>query len=197
MQHTASTPIAEAWGDWLTRYDWSHWATLTFRNYQPRTDPSGTLGPARAPANAGPSPMFARRAFNTFLARLSSPVRGCPPYFRGDELGPRTGRLHQHALLGLRGDVPAAALRRAWTYGFAVIEDYDPTKGAAHYIAKYVTKDFQDYDIGARLPPLLPLEEGCAGSGAGSGVGSGGASGGASGGGTGRAGCANGTRGVT
>ena len=151
MQHTAKTPIAEAFGDWLSRYPWSHWGTFTFRDYRPK-DPSGTLGPARAPAYAGPSPMFARRAADEYLGRLSSPTRGGVPYFRGDELGPRTGRLHLHMLFALPPDlqVPAAALKRAWPYGFAVIEHYDPTKGAAHYIAKYVSKGFRDYDVGGR-----------------------------------------------
>ena len=52
-------------------------------------------------------------------------------------------------------DVPAAALKRAWPHGWATIEPYDAERGAAHYIAKYVSKDFRDYDIGDRLPRRL------------------------------------------
>ena len=63
--------------------------------------------------------------------------------------------MHLHALVGLREDVPAAALKRAWPHGWATIEPYDAERGAAHYIAKYVSKDFRDYDIGDRLPRRL------------------------------------------
>ena len=105
---------------------------------------------------AGPSPEFARRGFDAWVAQLSTPCRGEVPYFRGDELGPRTGRLHLHALVGLREDVPPAALKRAWRLGWSVIERYDPELGAAHYVAKYVAKDFREFYISARLPRLAP-----------------------------------------
>lgn len=81
--------------------------------------------------------------------------------FRGDEYGPRGGRLHIHALIG-----NVAGLRRycdqrlpagewgkkccmlhAWPCGHARVLRYDPKKGASYYVAKYCIKSLGDWEL--------------------------------------------------
>jgi hypothetical protein len=54
---------------------------------------------------------------------------------------------HIHALI--HTDSSKETLRK-WMkerYGRTQVLDYDPTKGAHSYCAKYITKDLSDYDI--------------------------------------------------
>src|SRR5262249_39551027 len=74
-------------------------------------------------------------------------------WFRADEIGPRGGRLHMHALIG-----NVAHLRRmSWVdrwgelAGYARILSFDARRGAAYYCAKYVTKQNGDWDLSSSL----------------------------------------------
>lgn len=65
------------------------------------------------------------------------------------------GRLHLHALLG--GFAPHVSRRAAWRfwfdrYGRAQLLPYDPARGAAQYVSKYVSKELAHYDIEAIKP---------------------------------------------
>lgn len=124
--------IASTWGDWLSGPDfsWQAWGTFTFR------DPGYS--------NAAATRSWDR--FTSWLRREGSPGVG---FFVGHEVGAR-GRLHLHALLGgLAPQTRRSALWAWWfeRYGRAQLLPYDPARGAAHYVAKYVTKDFAHYDI--------------------------------------------------
>lgn len=141
--------LPETWGDWLNGYDWSHWATLTFAPYQRPSKPG--LGPPKDDATKnkpGPPPDYAHRAFNRFISGLSCRSGQGVWWFRGDEFGERLGRLHLHSVIGGADRVPPEALARAWRDGFAQVERFDPEKGAAHYVTKYVTKGLADYEVG-------------------------------------------------
>src|SRR5215472_787867 len=71
--------ISDAWGEFLLGFPWDWFATFTFRE---------------------PVPSFrAHRLFGRF-AREVEEAAGLPiAWFRGDEYGPRGGRLHVHALM--------------------------------------------------------------------------------------------------
>lgn len=136
--------IHTAWTDWLSTFHWDHFATLTFR--EPRSEAS------------------ARRAFNSYVRRLCEYTNGgSVGYFVGYEYG-TFGRLHLHALmrtyspqraLGCGGRsrasaaLPSKAVWEAWfeRYGRATVAAYDPKRGAAGYVSKYVTKRLAFYDI--------------------------------------------------
>jgi hypothetical protein len=121
--------LGEAWGEFLSGYPWDWFVTLTFRD---------------------PVPSFrAHRMFSKF-ARDIEKAAGLPTaWFRGDEYGPRGGRLHLHALM-----LNVAHLRRlSWMdewnrrAGYARILPFEPDKGAVYYCAKYVTKQFGEWDL--------------------------------------------------
>lgn len=122
--------IAEAWGTWLDEFSWDLWCTLTFK--EERSHASAT----RAFEN-----------FGKFIRNSGSPDAG---WFFAHEVG-RLGRLHLHALIG--GIDPWTSRRALWRwwfrrYGRAQILPFDPDRGAAFYVAKYVTKgELSHYDI--------------------------------------------------
>jgi len=162
----AARSLPAAWSEYLARYHWDHWVTLTFAPYCPRQLGGGVcLGPARlGPARPGPPPDYAHREFQRWVAC----VEGCGGepvwWFRGDELGERLGRLHLHALVGGTGGLLEASLGREWGAGFSLVKRYDPALGAAHYITKYATKGLADYAVSGGWcheprQPRLPFSE--------------------------------------
>lgn len=126
-------------GEWLSEQEWTQWGTFTFAD--PLTHAS------------------ARRQFSRFV---DSP-RFCLPPDRvawASEDGKLLGRTHVHALLWWRKPhrPDATDMWRSWfdSWGRAEVEEYDPEKGASHYVAKYVAKpDRCDWDV-ATPKPLQP-----------------------------------------
>lgn len=67
-----------------------------------------------------------------------------PFYFRVTEFQDR-GTLHFHSLIGGVGDIRRLLFKDMWELsGFARVEAYDRTRGAAGYVAKYLNKDNGD-----------------------------------------------------
>lgn len=127
--------INAAWGQWLTRYEWDHYLTLTF---------------SREGTQQG-----ARRAAARYLKRLAREVGGPVPFFWGTEYGGAGGRLHLHALTANTAELPYSELREAWPCGHAWVKRYSPVLGAAYYLTKYCTKDLSaDYDLSPGLRPI-------------------------------------------
>lgn len=121
--------LSDAWGDFLSRYPWDWFLTLTFR------DPTQSFR--------------AHRLFGYFVKDIEKAAGVPVGWFRGDEYGSRLGRFHMHALM-----LNVAHLRRlSWMddwnprAGFARIVEFDPKLGAAYYCAKYVTKQFGEWDL--------------------------------------------------
>lgn len=159
------TSLAATWGDWLSEFDWDHFATLTFAPPRP-LHLGGPVrpGPGRPrPPRPGPPPDYAHRQFRRWVRRLG--VLGGAPvwWFRGDELGERLGRLHLHAFLGGTGRLLEETLGCQWQAGFSLVKRYDPALGAAHYVTKYMTKGLADYAVSGRWGRnglLSPLSSG-------------------------------------
>lgn len=70
------------------------------------------------------------------------------------ERGEKLGRIHNHALIlwrnTLLGPDYAASYWNDWwrtREGIADFRTYDPERGAAGYLASYVTKKVTDYDV--------------------------------------------------
>ena len=137
--------VTEGWGQFLSRYEWDWFVTLTFK------EQISTFG--------------AHRRVRWFLKDLDR-AAGVPIFwFRADEYGERLGRFHIHLLIG-----NVAHLRRLdwvdeWNRraGYARIFPFDNTKRAAFYCAKYVTKQSGDWELSENLrafreyQPALPL----------------------------------------
>jgi hypothetical protein len=121
--------LSEAWGDFLSQYQWEWFMTLTFRE---------------------PVPSYrAYRLFRRYVADIRR-AAGIPiAWFMVFEHGAGTGRLHIHALL-----LNVAHLSRLWWMdewdhraGWARILPFDHRRGAAYYCAKYVTKGGGEWDL--------------------------------------------------
>lgn len=142
MHRPARHPLHEALGSFLEGYQWSHFHTLTFRQA------SGEE--------------YARREWQRYLRQLQL-TAGVPlQWFYGIEHGERFGRVHVHALTGNTERMPRSVMAEHWRAGFSRILDYQPGRGASHYLAKYVTKEMSEWDISGTLrgaPLPLPLED--------------------------------------
>ena len=133
--------LVEEMARWLASeaFEWDAFATLTFGERFGATGPS----PERCLHHA-------RRWLDSLPHR--------PSWFLAVETG-RFGRTHAHALLG-SGDavVPRTALWRSWhrRYGRARIEPIRPLSGenAAFYVAKYLTKAPELWDLRAARPDV-------------------------------------------
>ena len=121
--------MREAYGEWLLALEWHSFATFTFR--QPRST---------------------RRAGEIFRTFLDAGTGGCGEYFAcsvvvwGSEPH-KSGAGHLHALLrwhpwcGLRAEAFTMSAEWRTRYGRVEMARYDPTRGAAYYLTKYVLKD--------------------------------------------------------
>ena len=123
--------LSTAVGEWLGRYPWDAWCTLTFRAGNFTTE-------------------AATRAADNLLEWLRREGAPDVTYFIGHEVGGLGGRLHLHGLLG---QLPPIDTRRGiWKfwykrYGRAQVLPYDPERGAAYYVSKYVSKGLAEWDF--------------------------------------------------
>ena len=86
-------------------------------------------------------------------------------WFRADEIGTHGGRFHMHALIGNVAHLRRLTWMDRWNdlAGIARILPFNAKRGAAFYCAKYVSKQFGDWDLSDDLnafisnQPVLPL----------------------------------------
>lgn len=141
--------LQDAWLEFISPYDFDIFATLTFRE--------------------DIEPWKAEKRFNKWIGSLNCYLFGWRykrkglgiRYVVGIEYQKR-GTLHLHALLGAEGlkEINRDYIAKLWknngqrykktgklvdriVNGHAVIEDYDPSRGAKHYMTKYVHKGGQ------------------------------------------------------
>ena len=125
--------LQQSLGRWLSTFRWDCWCTWTFDE---------RFGPT------GPSPD--RCLYHT--RRWVEHVPGAPVgYFVAVERG-TGGRVHSHGLLRLPdGFTPSRkSLWGSWRdrYGRSRVLPYDRERGAAYYVAKYITKEPLGWDVG-------------------------------------------------
>lgn len=136
LDRTAQAAVQE-FGGWMGRVPWHTWGTFT---YAPRNPVTGEA--------VIPTVDSARRSIEWFLGEglIESAVWVT-------EKGSRFGRVHNHALLsGFNQDLAPmdrAQLQRMWEarHGFARLEQFDPSRGAAGYVGKYLRKQDCDWDL--------------------------------------------------
>jgi hypothetical protein len=130
--------VLNAYGDWfstLGKWDW--FVTLTFR------DPNPSAGNWTRPGWS-----LAKRAWVEF-AEFVRPSVGALQWVRCFEIQRERGVPHIHGLVGGLDDTRYSEVSAfLWRkYGFNRILDYDPAKGAAYYINKYVAKELGDIEF--------------------------------------------------
>jgi hypothetical protein len=145
--------LSDSFGEFLAEFHWDWFVTLTF------ADDVKTF--------------TAHRRCEAWLKSLEKAAGQPISWFRGDEYGEKFGKLHIHMLIGNVAGLHRFTWMERWKEwvpkdrenrnGFARIFPFDPTKGAAFYVAKYVTKQFGDWDISGNVDAfriqqsILPL----------------------------------------
>jgi hypothetical protein len=141
--------LTEAWGEFLSQFSWDWFVTLTFRDEV--------------------KSFRAHRLFG-YLMRDLETAAGVPIFwFRSDEIGECGGRFHMHALIGNVAHLRRLYWMDEWNRraGYARILPFDCRRGAAYYVAKYVTKQLSDWALSENVetfrlyqPPLFPQRRG-------------------------------------
>ncbi|MBZ5683244.1 MAG: hypothetical protein LAO24_24405 [Acidobacteriia bacterium] len=137
--------LREAWGQFLSQFPWDWFVNLTFR---------------------GEVPTFrAYRIVGRFLRDLETAAGVPVHWFRADEYGARFGRFHMHLLVGNVAHLRRLYWMDEWNHraGYARILPFDDRKGAAFYVAKYITKQGGEWAISENMgsletQPTLPLQ---------------------------------------
>jgi len=133
---------------WLSgaSWRWRYFVTLTYRDARPRT-------------------------LDFIGAQLLDTIRkdadGTGVAFICREFGGRSGRLHHHALLhGDAWSISGSDMLWRSRYGHFDFDPYDPRRGAAGYVSKYVVKDDTtevEWSFYHRQPgddvPLVPIKK--------------------------------------
>ncbi len=116
---------------WLQSFPWDFWFTGTFR---PEMNVKDTYR--------------AKKYFESFVREIKKVTTGVD-YFMAVERFKDGEFTHIHALLNGVKDLRYLEVWEKWfkRYGRALVEGYDPKKGAAHYLTKYVVKELCDWDI--------------------------------------------------
>jgi hypothetical protein len=140
-----SNPLSDSWGDFLCQFRWDWYVTLTF---------------------AGDVKTFtARNRCNAWLKSLERAAGQPISWFLGEEFGDRFGKFHLHLLIGNVAHLHRFTWMKHWEVrnGWARIYEFTATKGAAYYVAKYVTKQFGEWELSDNIEvfriqqPTLPL----------------------------------------
>jgi hypothetical protein len=120
-----------AWSDYLDRYGWGAFVTLTFTH--------------------APTEDSARRSFSRWVRRVEQRTGVALDWFYALEAS-AADRLHVHALVGAARPITLDDLRAAWTFGRADVQRYDPRRGARGYLVKDMgTRRLVNYDQSVRL----------------------------------------------
>ncbi len=127
--------VQHAWGRHLGQYLWTHWVTLTSR--------FGDTTPRQ----------LQRRFRDKFIRRLARHAQRPVPWFAATERG-AAGRIHVHALIYAK--LPEECVKSLWDVGRADVQQFDPDRGAAFYLAKWLhlpDDDFERIHFSRRMPP--------------------------------------------
>jgi hypothetical protein len=117
--------IRQSLADWLDGFNWTYFGTFTFRK------------PIM-------NPLVAKSHFEAFLKPFKANFFcAVERFYLGHEC-------HLHALIF--SDAKARDLWRVWfsRYGRARVLSFEPSRGAAYYLTKYVTKELCDWDFSFR-----------------------------------------------
>jgi hypothetical protein len=124
------TALRTGWGEWLGKFEWNHFATLTFAT--------------------APSVDRSRNEFRRWVRRLEAVAQGPVSSFYALEAGGGWNP-HFHVLVGRTGGLTSGGVARAWKSGITHVVPYDPALGAAHYVAKDIGNTILEYDIDIRV----------------------------------------------
>jgi len=151
-----SDRLRAEWAKWIGPYDWTHWVTLTTGARSTRVVKQLPSGRRVTAWKTSPAPALSTervvKAYTEEFIRYLEKVSQGPVYsaytVEGGALGDRP---HLHAVLMVGAEVAPKQVERAWRYGRASVEHYDPKGAAVRYMLKEMGGRVLDY--GVRLPP--------------------------------------------
>ena len=158
---------AREWVKWMHEYLWSRWVTLTVgpsecRGWRTRGFRGGPAFAERQRVHRrkrlvslGTSTGLVSAFKEEFVRFYEKAAQQRVSYVYVVEAGALGDHLHIHALLYCAVDVDCRRLAKAWRYGRATVDVYDPTRGAAFYLGEKIGRGAHGYDISKRMPPRL------------------------------------------
>lgn len=122
-RYTDVKPLRQGWVDLLNRYEWTWFATLTWRSL--------------------PKSYTALNQTKKWLRAIEKGEKIDIGYFLCLEYTKLQNRPHTHLLMGNLEGIQRSKWWSTWytRYGAARILPFDPARGAAYYLTKYVVKD--------------------------------------------------------
>lgn len=128
----APGPVERAWSEFLARYEWRFFVTLTSRYPAPSKRLVGE--------------------FRRFIHRLERITKAQVSWFYAIEAD-ASGQKHIHALLQPSVIIPTKVLEAEWRLGYTHIRRFDAARGAS-YVAKELGPDGpSEYDLSTHLRP--------------------------------------------
>ena len=128
--------LFQAWGEWLGRFHWDFYVTLTFRDLP---------GKSKKGASNYVSTQYGEQCWQTYIEALIE-VQGKSLYWaRVSEVQNARNVIHYHVLLGGITKVEPSFLEQTWfkIAGIAKVEPYNRDEKASFYIAK--SRDTLDF----------------------------------------------------
>lgn len=143
LDYSVKKYICQELGKWLNGFEWTWYATLTFR-FEVK------------------DPINAKKYFIKWIRLIKNDIVDDICYFVAVERFRGNFGTHLHSLIwvGHQEDGKNRLILPYWSiwfekYGRAKIELYDKNKGAGYYLSKYVTKEICDYDVSEKLKKMI------------------------------------------
>ena len=128
--------LVKSFGDYVADFRWCHWFTGT-------------------PASLNCSPHRLKAFFEgVFVRRLEHGAQQRVCWIHSIERSPG-GIFHVHAVMSGTDRLVTSYIAKRWSFGRADVDLYDPTRGAAWYLAKYYGDDrahWEQFDCSWRMP---------------------------------------------
>ena len=138
LENQKSVGVRAAWSQYLERFHWDTWMTLTPRFQECSAE------------------RLHSEVVNGFIRRLAFMSKSRCPWVGVIERSP-AGTFHEHLLVSGTKELSLSQIRSAWTFGQSHVSRYQQGRGAASYLSKTLGDlegHWEKFDCSRRMPPL-------------------------------------------